>query len=423
MPANSRERGRPPGVTPCGDQIRSLRERLGLTREDLAAAIKLSGKHVGTIERGKSVALVTLVRIATFFGVAADSLMPDKDGNCPEEGARPETEFEWIVGTIKVNVKKYGSLDEAIDRVRGMVVAHMEFGRPIRLVPGCMQFVYEARRSDWLRLIAAYQNGELRSYGVIAVWIGSPRENDRERDHHRRRAAGWRGRYLGVDLETASASIFQSDLRYRGVDLETALAIVQRSDLTPAEREEIWGRVLDTARPYIEGIGRHSRLRGADLDELTGIVIERLWTEVQTLPLPPRRLPIGRNWLVVVIRNAIIDRQRHGAWPSRSGGFRSVRTVTVAAMNEIPAREEGHLPPENAVELMQLAREFGVTLRGYQRMVWEAYLEGLAEAPPFRRDAIAATLEITSSAVASILSRVRLKFKEYIEQRGYEPPW
>ena len=61
-----------------GKKIRQLRLRLGLTQEELAAAVNYSVDHMSVIERGvKMPKLDKLIDIANVLGVGTDYLLQD----------------------------------------------------------------------------------------------------------------------------------------------------------------------------------------------------------------------------------------------------------------------------------------------------------------------------------------------------------
>lgn len=65
-------------LTLLGNRIRTARERLGYTQEELAERVEISSSHVSVIERGVKAARVdTLIRIANELNVSADFLLQD----------------------------------------------------------------------------------------------------------------------------------------------------------------------------------------------------------------------------------------------------------------------------------------------------------------------------------------------------------
>lgn len=60
-----------------GKKVRSLREKKGMTQEDLAFKSKLSVYYISKLERGKAnPSLVTLNSIARALGVSAKEVLP-----------------------------------------------------------------------------------------------------------------------------------------------------------------------------------------------------------------------------------------------------------------------------------------------------------------------------------------------------------
>lgn len=58
-----------------GQRIAHLRDKLGLTQDELAEHIDVSGKHIGRIERGESnPSPSTYVKLSQFFKVSMDYL-------------------------------------------------------------------------------------------------------------------------------------------------------------------------------------------------------------------------------------------------------------------------------------------------------------------------------------------------------------
>ena len=61
-----------------GKRIKAARERVGMTQEDLAAAVDYSVDHVSVVERGvKPPKLEELVAIANVLNVGTDELLQD----------------------------------------------------------------------------------------------------------------------------------------------------------------------------------------------------------------------------------------------------------------------------------------------------------------------------------------------------------
>ena len=61
-----------------GKRIKAARERVGMTQEDLAAAVDYSVDHVSVVERGvKPPKLEKLVAIANVLNVGTDELLQD----------------------------------------------------------------------------------------------------------------------------------------------------------------------------------------------------------------------------------------------------------------------------------------------------------------------------------------------------------
>ena len=61
-----------------GKRIKAARERVGMTQEDLAAAVEYSVDHMSVVERGaKPPKLEKLVAIANVLNVGTDELLQD----------------------------------------------------------------------------------------------------------------------------------------------------------------------------------------------------------------------------------------------------------------------------------------------------------------------------------------------------------
>ena len=79
-----------PNYRLIGKRIRELREKFGMTQENLAEAIEVSVPYVSHIERGmKRPSLQILVRIAVAFEITVDTLLigsqpTDKEVVCAE---------------------------------------------------------------------------------------------------------------------------------------------------------------------------------------------------------------------------------------------------------------------------------------------------------------------------------------------------
>ena len=65
-------------LSAIGARIKAVREKAGMTQEDLAAALEMSPTHISVIERGvKAPKLETLVNIANTLKVSSDMLLQD----------------------------------------------------------------------------------------------------------------------------------------------------------------------------------------------------------------------------------------------------------------------------------------------------------------------------------------------------------
>ena len=73
-----------------GKRIKAARERVGMTQEDLAAAVDYSVDHVSVVERGvKPPKLEKLVAIANVLNVGTDELLGqfERGDDAPSHGA------------------------------------------------------------------------------------------------------------------------------------------------------------------------------------------------------------------------------------------------------------------------------------------------------------------------------------------------
>ena len=72
-----------------GKRIKAARERVGMTQEDLAAAVDYSVDHVSVVERGvKPPKLEKLVAIANVLNVGTDELLQlERGDDAPSHGA------------------------------------------------------------------------------------------------------------------------------------------------------------------------------------------------------------------------------------------------------------------------------------------------------------------------------------------------
>lgn len=68
-----------------GRRIKTARERVGMTQEELAEAVGCTPQHISVIERGlKAPKLDTFITIAKTLHVSADELLRDDLQNTPE---------------------------------------------------------------------------------------------------------------------------------------------------------------------------------------------------------------------------------------------------------------------------------------------------------------------------------------------------
>jgi transcriptional regulator with XRE-family HTH domain len=60
-----------------GKRIKSERQKLGITQEELAEKVDISKNFMSLIENGKNMSVETLLKIANAFGVSVDYLLSD----------------------------------------------------------------------------------------------------------------------------------------------------------------------------------------------------------------------------------------------------------------------------------------------------------------------------------------------------------
>ena len=66
------------GYIAFGSRVRTTRERLGITQEDLAVRVGISTSHMSIVERGVKVPRMdTVVKLANELDVSADFLLQD----------------------------------------------------------------------------------------------------------------------------------------------------------------------------------------------------------------------------------------------------------------------------------------------------------------------------------------------------------
>jgi transcriptional regulator with XRE-family HTH domain len=70
----TRRTGRPPGLTPDGTKIRSLRVDKGLTARELATQIRVHPDSIGQWEKGRPISDVYASRLARALGVTVGDI-------------------------------------------------------------------------------------------------------------------------------------------------------------------------------------------------------------------------------------------------------------------------------------------------------------------------------------------------------------
>lgn len=74
-----------------GANVRRLRNRLGVSQEELAARCGLHRTYVGSVERGeRNVSLLNILRLAQALGCRAEELLRDVEFGGPARGRRAE---------------------------------------------------------------------------------------------------------------------------------------------------------------------------------------------------------------------------------------------------------------------------------------------------------------------------------------------
>jgi transcriptional regulator with XRE-family HTH domain len=76
-------------VRRVGRRIAELRQRAGLTQEELAEQLGVGWRYLSRAERGENLTLRTLAKIANVFGVEAKSLL-NKPRNMSVKPGRPK---------------------------------------------------------------------------------------------------------------------------------------------------------------------------------------------------------------------------------------------------------------------------------------------------------------------------------------------
>ena len=77
-----------------GKRIKNIRENMGMTKEDLAKLLGISGQYLGMVEHGKSYLSVEKLKIlCDFTNLSSDFILFGKDYNLPNNTKNILSEF------------------------------------------------------------------------------------------------------------------------------------------------------------------------------------------------------------------------------------------------------------------------------------------------------------------------------------------
>jgi transcriptional regulator with XRE-family HTH domain len=155
-------------VRPDAEAIKRLRIEKGWTVEKLADKAICSVKTLENIEKGSSVYLSTLSKIATALGVEYKTLLPGAEP--PPEPPRPEPRVEvQVVMSIP-----FDQFDES-EQLSGFIEFLKQYtkgGGNINVVgvaPGSTIITLEMSMQDMLALFAAYKEGKLAEMQCVEL--------------------------------------------------------------------------------------------------------------------------------------------------------------------------------------------------------------------------------------------------------------
>lgn len=141
----------------AGHRLRTVRERAGLSREELAARV---GVHAGSIARwetgGAAPHAYTLERIAELCGVTAEWIRTGR-------GGAAETEASGDAGVEREAEDLFASLDAVVRFVEGMGPAGQERLRKLDALEGLRRMLSAGGVLPgwWYQLRERVENGDL----------------------------------------------------------------------------------------------------------------------------------------------------------------------------------------------------------------------------------------------------------------------
>lgn len=156
-------------VRPDVEAVRRLRLAKGWSVERLAEKAPCSVKTLRNIEKGASVYLSTLSRIATALAVDFATLMPDGKPPSDPPPVAPENRLQVHI-TVSI---PYAQFDESeqlcglIDSLRRLLVGGGGDMRVLNVGDGSTVITLEVTRDDFLALHSAYSEGKLAELHCI----------------------------------------------------------------------------------------------------------------------------------------------------------------------------------------------------------------------------------------------------------------
>lgn len=127
--------------------------------------------------------------------------------------------------------------------------------------------------------------------------------------------------------------------------------------------------------------------------------------------IPPNKPESISAYLLKLTRNTALNRVRAQSAERRGGGSFE------AALSELDSVVSGTHDPEAELQFKELASCISVFLKKLPRVQREVFTERYWHFEPI--EGIAKRHDLSRTAVYTMLSRVRLKLKKYLEKEGY----
>lgn len=400
---------RPSGIQADGEKIRRLRSLKGVTRAELS---RISGVRLDTlegIEQGRKTTFKQLDWIAGglrrigYPEIKAEDLArsnaADGSGEVDHKPRPRRAAYEFVELWIDESI--YASPDEARYQIGLIAYEYLKEGKVVQIRLSSIVITYRLPKVAAVRLVKDVWEGRYREFGVFdARIVDQPFEPSE--------ATYLSGPLPNLDeLGRAYENILDLAARYRSAN--------------PNQFNREWIGFLQQLRPLVVKRALAHGLRWSELDDVFSDLYTKLYTKLLAdQPEPTRLYPLGA-YLARITENHIINcrRKYHPRLIVESNSVQAEAAMSAARMCD-----QSYLDPEEAGKLLTLVNEFASQLKHPRdRDIWESFISGFYQSPSPTMWEIAKRFQVNIAIVNRSLFRLRRLFREFLDRRGYSPPW